>query len=200
MNGTLVLGGGFGGAHVARRLGAGGATVVNPESSMLFTPLLPEVAAGAIEPRHVFVPLRMTCPGAELVRGRAVGLDETRPTVTVASDVGVVEIGYRRLVIALGSMARMLPIPGLAEHAITFKTLADAIHLRNHVIRMLVHDAMRHYPCWAASRNGGCSSTLVPGSLPRSRPDWVTTRPTSCGAVASRPVPPRCPAPSRRTR
>jgi len=55
-NGTLIIGGGFGGAHVARLLGKAGATIVNPDASMLYTPLLPEVAAGAIEPRHAVVP------------------------------------------------------------------------------------------------------------------------------------------------
>ncbi len=136
-NGTLILGGGFGGAHVARLLGTAGATVVDPEGAMLFTPLLPEVAAGAVEPRRAVVPLRMMCPHAELVRGRAVALDEVGRTVAVHTELGMVEIAYERLVIALGSTARMLPIPGLADHAITFKGLGDAIHLRNHVIRKL---------------------------------------------------------------
>ena len=115
----------------------GEATIVSPESSMLYTPLLPEVAAGAVEPRHVFVPLRQMCPDAELLRGRALALDEARRTVTVQTDVGLIEVTYERLVVALGSTARMLPIPGLADHAITLKSLADAIHLRNHVIRKL---------------------------------------------------------------
>jgi NADH dehydrogenase len=135
--GTLVLGGGFGGAYVARLLGKRGATIVSLDSSMLYTPLLPEVAAGAIEPRHVVVPLRMMCPEAEVLRGRAVGLDEAKKTVTVEGDLGPVELGYERLVVALGSIPRMLPIPGLAEHSIGFKSLADAIHLRNHVLRNL---------------------------------------------------------------
>jgi NADH dehydrogenase len=136
-NGTLVIGGGFGGAHVARLLGKAGATIVDPNSSMLYTPLLPEVAAGAIEPRHAVVPLRQMCPHAELVRGRVVGLDEDAHAVTVETEFGAVEIVYRRLVVALGSTARMLPIPGLAEKAMTFKTLGDAMRLRNHVLRML---------------------------------------------------------------
>ena len=136
-DGTLILGGGFGGAHVARLLGVAGATIVDPEGAMLFTPLLPEVAAGAVEPRHAVIPLRVMCPHAELVRGHAVALDETARTVTVETEVGMVDIGYERLVIALGSTARILPIPGLAERAITLKELGDAIHLRNHVIRKL---------------------------------------------------------------
>jgi NADH dehydrogenase len=133
--GTLILGGGFGGAHLARRLGA--ATIISPDSSMLFTPLLAEVAAGAIEPRHVMVPLRMMCPQADLVRGRARGLDQTARTVTVETDAGPVAVSYRRLVIAVGSAPRLLLIPGLAQHAMTFKGVADAIRLRNHVLGML---------------------------------------------------------------
>jgi NADH dehydrogenase len=136
-DGTLILGGGFGGAHVARLLGVAGATIVDRGGAMLFTPLLPEVAAGAVEPRHAVVPLRVMCPHAELVRGSAVALDEAARIVTVETEVGMVDIGYERLVIALGSTARMLPIPGLAERAITLKELGDAIHLRNHVIGKL---------------------------------------------------------------
>jgi NADH dehydrogenase len=135
--GTLVLGGGFGGAYVAKLAGRHGATVVSPESSMLYTPMLPEVAAGAIEPRHVVVPLREMCPQAELVLGRAVALDETMRRVAVETDRGTTEIEYENLVVALGAVARMLPIPGLAEHGLGFKNLADAIHLRNHIVSRL---------------------------------------------------------------
>jgi NADH dehydrogenase len=136
-NGTLILGGGFAGAHVARLLGKSGATIVSPESSMLYTPLLPEVAAGAIEPRHVYIPLHAMSRHAELLRGSATSLDERWRTVTVSTEVGEVEVEYERLIIALGSTARMLPIPGLAEKAIAFKDLGDAIHLRNHILRRL---------------------------------------------------------------
>ena len=73
--GTLVLGGGFAGAYVARGLGRQGATIVNPANFMLYTPLLPEAAAGSIEPRHVTVPLRTMCPHADLLLGSAVALD-----------------------------------------------------------------------------------------------------------------------------
>jgi NADH dehydrogenase len=136
--GTLVIGGGFGGAYVAKLVGRRGATIVSPEGSMLYTPMLPEVAAGAIEPRHVAVPLRMMCPDAEVVLGRAVGLDERTSRVTVAtSGGGTLELEYEHVVIALGAVARMLPIPGLAEHGLGFKSLGDAIHLRTHVLGRL---------------------------------------------------------------
>ena len=136
-NGTLIVGGGFGGAHVARLLGKAGATIVNQGTSMLYTPLLPEVAAGGIEPRQALVSLRQMCPHAELVSGSIIGLDTRTRTVRVDTELGIVELAYRRLIVALGSSARMLPIPGLAEKAMTFKTLDDAIRLRNHVLRRL---------------------------------------------------------------
>jgi NADH dehydrogenase len=134
---TLILGGGFGGAYVARLLGKRGATIVSPDSAMLYTPLLPEVAAGALSPRHAVVPLRMMCPHSELVRGRAVALDEASRSVTVDTERGPVQLGYERLVLALGAVPRVPPVPGLAEHGIGFKRVGDAIHLRNHILRQL---------------------------------------------------------------
>jgi NADH:ubiquinone reductase (H+-translocating) len=135
--GTLILGGGFAGAYVARYLGRGGATIVNPENFMLFTPLLPEAASGTLEPRHTVVPLRQMCPHAELLLGRVVGLDLEAELARVETEEGVRLVAYRRLVVALGAVSRVLPVPGLAEHGLGFKDLADAIHLRNHVLRRL---------------------------------------------------------------
>jgi NADH dehydrogenase len=135
--GTLILGGGFAGSYVGRLLGKHGATIVSRENFMLYTPILPEAAAGTLEPRHVVVPLRMMCRHAELVLGRARSLDAAARVVELESEVGPAEIHYERLVLALGSVARTLPIPGLAEHGLGFKDLADAIQLRNHVLRQL---------------------------------------------------------------
>jgi NADH dehydrogenase len=135
--GTLVIGGGFAGGWVARYLGKRGATIVSPENSMLFTPLLPEAASGTLEPRHVVVPLRMMCPHADLVLGRATAIDFERAAVHVEALGGGIDVRYRELVVALGSISRALPIPGLADHALGFKDLADAIHLRNHVLQRL---------------------------------------------------------------
>ena len=135
--GTLILGGGFAGSYVARYLGRRGATIVSPENFMLFTPLLPEAASGTLEPRHTVVPLRQMCPHADLLLGRAVALDLERRLVRVQTEDDVFPVAYRQLVVALGAISRTLPIPGLAEHALGFKDLADAIHLRNHVLRRL---------------------------------------------------------------
>jgi NADH dehydrogenase len=136
--GTLVLGGGFAGSYVARLLGKRGATIVSPENFMLFTPLLPEAASGSLEPRHAVVPLRVMCRYAELLLGRAVAHDPDERRVQVETSTGGLSwVRYERLVVALGSISRVLPIPGLAEHGLGFKNLADAIHLRNHVLRRL---------------------------------------------------------------
>ena len=135
--GVLIVGGGFAGGWVARRLGRAGATIVSPENYMLFTPILPEAASGTLEPRHAVVPLRIMCPYADLVIGKAVELDESGLTMTVETDVGTIELAYEHLVVALGAVPRTFPIPGLAEHGAGFKTLSDAIYLRKHVLREL---------------------------------------------------------------
>jgi NADH dehydrogenase len=122
---------------VARLLGGRGATIVSPENFMLFTALLPEAASGTLEPRHVVVPLRLMCPHAELVLGRVTGLDADRRLVVAEGLDGPIEIAYENLVVALGSVSRVLPVPGLADHGHGFRDLADAIALRNHILRRL---------------------------------------------------------------
>jgi NADH dehydrogenase len=135
--GTLIAGGGFAGAYVARMLGRRGATIVSRENFMLYTPMLPEAASGTLEPRHVVVPLRVMCPDADLILGRVVAHDFERRRVQVETAEEVFWVHYTDLVIALGSVVRTLPIPGLADYALGFKSLGEAIHLRNHVLTRL---------------------------------------------------------------
>ena len=135
--GTLVLGGGFAGSYVARLLKRNGATIVSQENFMLYTPLLPEAASGTLEPRHVVVPLRQMCPHAELLLGDISSHDRAARSVVVHTLAGPLEIGYERLVVALGARTRVLPVPGLADHGMGFKDLADAIALRNRVLLQL---------------------------------------------------------------
>jgi NADH:ubiquinone reductase (H+-translocating) len=120
---------------------------------MLYTPMLPEAASGTLEPRHVVVPLRQMCPHAELLLGRVRALDEERQVAQIETlGAGSFELAYEQLVLALGSVARTFPVPGLAEHGLGFKDLADAIALRNRVLRELeaaaaesdVAEAARH--------------------------------------------------------
>lgn len=137
-----MLGGGFAGSYVARLLGRRGATIVSRENFMLYTPLLPEAASGTLEPRHVVVPLRQMCPHAELALGDVRTHDHAAGSVHVETLAGPVDIGYERLVVALGATTRILPIPGLAEHGVGFKDIADAIALRNDVLLQLERAAI----------------------------------------------------------
>lgn len=136
-DGTLIAGGGFAGAYVARLLGNRGSTIVSVDNFMLFTPMLPEAASGTLEPRHVVVPIRQMCPHSDLVLGQVTAHDAERRRLQVVTEDRVFWIRYTDLVVALGSVVRTLPIPGLAEHALGFKSLGEAIHLRNHVLQRL---------------------------------------------------------------
>jgi NADH dehydrogenase len=141
---VLILGGGFGGLTAARRLErklaphSATVTLVSDVNFMLYTPLLPGAAAGTLEPRHVVVPLREQLRHTQLHLGVVTGADPERRVVAVRSVSGEdAELPYDQLIVALGSTSRTLPIPGLAEHAMGFKTLAEAIALRNRVIARL---------------------------------------------------------------
>ena len=141
---VVILGGGFGGLYAARKLErvlpphAAKATIVTDVNFMLYTPLLPGAAAGTLEPRHVVVPLREHLKRTDLLLGHVTGADPDRRQVFVTTMEGERRtLAYDQLIVALGSISRALPIPGLKEHAIGFKTLSDAIALRNRAINAL---------------------------------------------------------------
>jgi len=140
----LVVGGGYVGMYTAyglRRAARKGrirVTVVDPRSVMTYQPFLPEAAAGSVEPRHVVVPLRKVLKGCRVVTGRVSGIDHARKVATVTPEEGPdYELAYDQVVVALGSVARTLPIPGLAEEAIGFKQVEEAIALRKKVLDRL---------------------------------------------------------------
>ncbi|TQK45527.1 NADH dehydrogenase [Streptomyces sp. SLBN-118] len=149
----LVIGGGYVGMYTALRLqrmlkqelvrGEVEITVITPDPYMTYQPFLPEAAAGSISPRHVVVPLRRVLDLCKIVIGEAKAVDHAKRTATVTTlataeeRTGAVEITYDELVIAPGSISRALPIPGLADHGIGFKTVEEAIGLRNHVIEQM---------------------------------------------------------------
>lgn len=145
----LVVGGGYVGLYTALRLqrtlrsDEAEITVVTPDPYMTYQPFLPEAAAGSISPRHVVVPLRRVLDRCRIVIGEATAINHAGRTVTVTTLAGPedgsggTEIGYDELVLAPGSVSRILPIPGLAEHGIGFKTIEEAIGLRNHVIEQM---------------------------------------------------------------
>ncbi len=113
-------------------------TVVDPQPHMTYQPFLPEAAAGSIEPRHVVVPLRRVLRRCHVLTARVTAIEHANKTVTVEAPDGHIEqLNYDVLVVALGSVARLLPIPGLAEQGIAIKTIGEAIYLRNHVLSKL---------------------------------------------------------------
>jgi len=137
----VIAGGGFGGFYAARALerllpaNSARVTLVNEANFMLYTPLLPGAAGATLDPRHVVVPLRSQLRHTDLMIGQVSGGDPARRTLGVKRiDAEHVELGYDQLIVALGSVSRTLPIPGLAEHAIGFKSLSDATALRNRVL------------------------------------------------------------------
>ena len=141
---VVIAGGGFGGFYAARTLErtlppqAARITLVNDVNFMLYTPLLPGAAGGTLEPRHVVVPLREELKRTHLRLGTVVGGTPADKAIQVRTPKGTVEtLSYDHLVVAMGSVSRTLPIPGLAEHGIGFKSLPEAIELRNHVLRTL---------------------------------------------------------------
>ncbi|HEY0616996.1 MAG TPA: NAD(P)/FAD-dependent oxidoreductase [Kribbella sp.] len=140
----LVVGGGYVGMYTAyglrkaARQGRIRVTVVDPRSVMTYQPFLPEAAAGSVEPRHVVVPLRKTLKGCRVVTGRVTGIDHANKVAKVLPEEGPeYELAYDQIVVALGSIARTLPIPGLAEQATGFKNVEEAIALRNKVLDRL---------------------------------------------------------------
>lgn len=140
----LVLGGGYVGMYTALRLqrllrkGEASITLVSPLSYMTYQPFLPEAAAGNLEPRHVVVPLRRVLPRVQVLNGKVTQIDHGRRVVRFLPNAGdAYDLSYDIVVVALGSVARTLPIPGLAENGIGFKTVGEAIFLRNHVLAKL---------------------------------------------------------------
>jgi len=141
---VVIAGGGFGGAAAARELErtlpkqSARLVLVNETNFMLYTPFLPEAAAGTLEPRHVVTPLRDILKRTYLRLGSIVGHDPEAKTVQLRAKYGEVEtLPYDQLLLSLGSVSRVLPVPGLEQHAVGFKSLADAIYLRNHVVESL---------------------------------------------------------------
>lgn len=149
----LVVGGGYVGMYTALSLqrslkqqlirGETQIVVVDPEPYMTYQPFLPEAAAGSISPRHVVVPLRRTLSRCQVVIGEVKAIDHAERTATIETlataeeGTDAIEMPYDELVLAPGSISRTLPVPGLAEHGIGFKTVEEAIGLRNHVLEQL---------------------------------------------------------------
>jgi NADH:quinone reductase (non-electrogenic) len=139
----VIVGAGFAGFHAARelcRLARGRAEVVliNPTDYFLYLPLLPEVSAGLLDPRNISVSLAATLPRVRLVLAEATGVDLAQRQVHYTDADGQPgTIGYHQLVISMGSVNKLLPVPGVAEHAHGFRGIPEALYLRDHMTRQI---------------------------------------------------------------
>src|SRR5437868_3516362 len=139
----VVLGGGFGGVYTARHLerlfkrrSDVEIVLVSRDNFLLMTPLLFEVFSGTLDVRHCSFPIRAFLQTTRFVEATVQGIDLERRVVLLAAQGESGELAYDQMVLALGAMTNRVMIPG-SEHAFTFKTLADALLLRNHVIERL---------------------------------------------------------------
>ncbi len=166
----LVVGAGFAGLYAAmglKRAVAEGhrVTVVNEESFFQYQPFLPEVASGTIDPRAAVVPLRRVLKHCRIVIGEVTRIDHGARRARVRTAGGNERwVAYDIVVLAPGSRSRVLPVPGLAERGIGFKTVQEAIYLRNQVLAQLDvaasdEDAARR----RAARARGCGGRSPPG-------------------------------------
>src|SRR4051812_46508436 len=140
----VVVGAGHVGLYAALRLSKKLSTrraevvVIDPQPHMTYQPFLPEAAAGNIEPRHSVVPLRRELKRCRIVSGEVTRIEHDRKTVTVQPiDGPPSEMTYDHIIVAPGSVSRTLPVPGPSERGIGFKTIGEAIYLRNHILDRL---------------------------------------------------------------
>ena len=164
---VLVVGSGFAGFHCMRRLekhlppDAADLLLASSADYLLYSPLLPNVAAGVVEPRHIAVGLHATLDRAKVLLGHVVAVDVRGHTVTVRRPDGSEhERAWDRLVLAPGGITRTFNIPGVAEHGLGLKTLAEAAYLRDHVLRELDNADAADDP----SRRRACCTFVVVGA------------------------------------
>ncbi|WP_330344068.1 NAD(P)/FAD-dependent oxidoreductase [Streptomyces longwoodensis] len=160
----VIVGAGFAGYRAARTLsraarGRADVTLLNPTDYFLYLPLLPQVAAGILEARRVTVSLSGTLRDVRLVLGEAGHVDLDARTVHYTDpEGGTGTLAYDRLVLAAGSVNKLLPIPGVAEHAHGFRGLPEALYLRDHVTRQIELAASGDNPATCAAR---CTFVVV---------------------------------------
>ncbi|MFI9456160.1 NAD(P)/FAD-dependent oxidoreductase [Amycolatopsis sp. NPDC052450] len=161
---VVIIGGGFAGYNAAKTLlkSVGDDTevvVLNPTDYFLYLPLLPEVAAGILEPRRISVSIPGTLRGVRLVLGTAKSVDFDGRSVSYVDPEGRERsLGYDRLVLAAGSVNKLLPIPGVPEYAHGFRGLPEALYLRDHITRQIELAASAKDP---AERDARCTFVVV---------------------------------------
>ena len=161
---VVIVGAGFAGFNAARGLARliGDTTevvLVNSTDYFLYLPLLPQVAGGLVESAHVRVSLLSRMRRTRFVLGTAQHVDPKRKVVSWAGPEGAAgELGYDRLILSAGSVNKLLPIPGIADYAHGFRSVAEATYLRDHIIRQLELAAVAADPAERAAR---CTFVVV---------------------------------------
>jgi len=137
----LIVGGGYAGFYTALKLekhlrrGEAEVVIVDPLPYMTYQPFLPEVAAGAIEPRHSVVSHRRHLKRSTVVTAKVTGIDHARKTATITPEIGEpYELDYDHVVVTAGSVSRTFPIPGVADVAIGMKSIEEAVAVRDRLI------------------------------------------------------------------
>ncbi|HEX5359257.1 MAG TPA: FAD-dependent oxidoreductase, partial [Candidatus Nitrosotalea sp.] len=154
----LVLGGGFAGIEVLRRLEnkfendfTVDINVVSKDNFFLFTPMLPEVVSGMIETRHIVTPVRAFCKRAKFYEAIVKSIDFQKKQVTISNEIDTKNeptnwhdniLDYDYLILALGGETNFFGMEDVKKYSYTMKSLGDAIALRNHVIDMLEQASM----------------------------------------------------------
>ncbi|GIF19692.1 NADH dehydrogenase [Actinoplanes tereljensis] len=189
----VIVGAGFAGFAAARKLaklshGSADIVVINPTDYFLYLPLLPEVATGLLEPRRVTVPLAAALPGVRVVLGSVEAFDLDGRTVTLRDPEGAHRtIGYHRLVIAVGSVNKLLPVPGVVEHAHGFRGISEALYLRDHLTRQIemagnaADEPERQARCTFVVVGAGYTGTEVAAQGVLYTDDLVRARPVGHG-------------------
>lgn len=172
----VIVGGGFAGTTLAQALDGKlpdgcELMLISEESYTTFNPMLPEAVGASVFPEQVVAPIRQMLKRSQFIMGRITALDPVRKTLSCTTLAGEREIGYAHLVLAFGNRARLDLLPGLAEHALPLKTVGDAMHIRNVVLRRLarmeledaigVKRALGHF----VVIGGGFSGVEVAGEL-----------------------------------
>jgi hypothetical protein len=198
----LIVGGGYIGMYTARRLerllrhGEATVTVADPRGYMTYQPFLAEAAGGSVEPRHVIAPLPRVLRRTRVLTGTITSIDHASRAAVFAPARGPQRVlRYDVLVMAAGSVSRVPPIEGLAEYGAGFKTVSEAVHLRNHVLGQLAVAASADDPATRAAAltfvvvGGGFAGVEALAEPAGSCPSWMSGsasgRCARCGGAAS---------------
>jgi len=161
---VVIVGAGFAGFNAARELSRliGATTeivVINSTDYFLYLPLMPQVTGGLVESAHICVSLASRLRKMRFVLGTVTHVDARQKTVSWAGPEGASgQVGYDRLILTAGSVNKLLPIPGITDYAHGFRTIAEALYLRDHIVRQLELAALAADPGERAAR---CTFVVV---------------------------------------